>query len=250
MIPGLKRSFEGHVLTLTFDRPQKKNALTGAMYEALTEALRHADMDDQVRAIVLHGNGGTFTAGNDINDFIATSGDFTDFPALHFIKQLAICDTPIVAAVDGAAIGIGTTLLLHCDLVYASPAALFVMPFIDLALVPEAAASLLVPMRFGLAKASELLLLADPINADEAHRIGLVNAVVPSVDVLKIATAQAHRLAAKPVHAMKTTRRLLRGDCKVIVERIYHEAELFRDALRSDEARDAFTQFLSRNKAG
>ena len=147
---------DGRVLVITFDRPEKKNALTGAMYEAATGALLEADRDEKIGAVVFRGAGGAFTAGNDLADFLAASGT-TELPAFAFIKALALCETPMVAAVEGVAVGIGATLILHCDLVYVTAGTTLRMPFVDLGLVPEAAASLLLPRRIGLAKASAAL---------------------------------------------------------------------------------------------
>src|SRR5260370_14854367 len=141
-------SRDGALLRVTLARPEKKNALTSAMYEVMTEALAEAGRDASIRAVLFAGNGGTFCAGNDIGDFIAAIDDFRNAPSLRFIKALAVCQTPLVAAVDGVAVGVGTTMLLHCDLVYTAPGTRFRMPFVDLCLVPEAASSLLIPRRF------------------------------------------------------------------------------------------------------
>ncbi len=237
---------EGAALCVTFDRPEKKNALTGAMYTAATQALRQADRDSSIGAVVFAGSGGMFTAGNDIADFLAAGAGPEEFPAFTFIKTLAACETPLVAAVDGIAIGIGATMILHCDLVYVAPETVFRMPFVDLGLVPEAASSLLLPRRIGIAKASEFLLLGETFGADDALRLGLANAIVPANELHGVALERAGRLAAKPRAAIAATRRLMRGDAQEIQARIAEEARLFAAALQSDEARTAFAAFLGK----
>ena len=196
MTQHIERERDGAVLTLTFARPEKKTALTSAMYEALIDALHEADRHEGIGAVLFVGSGGTFTAGNDIGDFLAGARAANGAPAFRFIKALANCQTPMVAAVEGVAVGVGTTMLLHCDLIYAAPTARFRMPFVDLGLVPEAASSLIVPRRFGTAKATELLLLGEPMDAEEAHRIGLVNTVVPA-DRLRRPCARARHGARR-----------------------------------------------------
>lgn len=241
----VKLGRDGAVLTATLARPDKKNALTGAMYDALRKTLEQADADDSVGAVLLAGEGGAFTAGNDIADFLAGGAA----PALRFVRAIAACQTPVVAAVEGVAVGVGTTMLFHCDLVYAAPSALFKMPFIDLALVPEAAATYTVPQRFGLAKASEALLLGEAFDAQEAHRLGLVNAVVEAGALRAHALDKARRLAAKPRGALAASRRMIRGDVATILARIDEEAKAFEAALKSDEARAAFMAFMSKGRA-
>ncbi|MDB5570931.1 MAG: enoyl-CoA hydratase [Hyphomicrobiales bacterium] len=236
------------VLAITFNRPDKKNALTGAMYEAIIAAMDEAEGDPRIGAVTLNGAGGAFTAGNDIHDFLAGAQRPETFPALRFIRRLAIFDKPLVAAVEGVAVGVGTTMLLHCDLIYAAPDAIFRLPFVDLGLVPEAGASLLLPARVGLAKATELLLLADPFDAREAERLGLVNAVVPHDRLLARAHERARDLAAKPRNALLATRRLMRGDRDALLQRIDEEAQAFMAALKSPEAAQAFAAFVGRRK--
>ena len=236
---------EGAVLSAAFARPEKKNAITRAMYETLIEALEAAERDREIGAFVLSGQGGVFTAGNDIGDFLgfAERGP-GDFPAWRFVSKVASFEKPLVAAVDGLAIGVGTTLLFHCDLVYATREARFQMPFVDLGLVPEAGASLLAPQRFGRAKAAEFLLLGEPFGAEEALRLGLVNAVLPQAELLGHALAKAAALAAKPRAALLATRRLLRGDPEALKVRMAEESHAFAAALKSPEARAAFQAFL------
>jgi enoyl-CoA hydratase/carnithine racemase len=237
------------VRLIRLDRPEKKNALTGTMYDAMREALAQADASDAIRAIVFAGAAGAFSAGNDIADFVAGARKpFTEAPALLFIRQLARTTTPMVAAVDGIAVGIGTTLTLHCDLVYASPAARFRMPFVELGLVPEAASSYLLPRRVGLLKATEFLLLSQPFDADEALRLGLVNVIAPSDLLLDHAVSQAARLAALPPGAVAATRRLIRGNQAEIEAALEAEAVAFEARLRSPEAQEAFARFLGKTK--
>ncbi|MEN3233133.1 MULTISPECIES: enoyl-CoA hydratase-related protein [Methylobacterium] len=238
----------GGVRLVQLVRPEKKNALTGAMYDAMREALEGADREGSgVGAVVFAGSEGVFTAGNDIVDFVARAeASFGEAPSLRFIRQLAVTRTPMVAAVDGLAVGVGTTLTYHCDLVYVAPAATFRMPFVDLGLVPEAASSYLLPRRVGLAKATELLLLGEAYGADEAVRLGLANAVVPADGLLEHALAQGAKLAAKPRQALAAARRLIRGDHAAVQSAMAAEAEAFDEALRSPEAQAAFQRFLSR----
>jgi enoyl-CoA hydratase/carnithine racemase len=237
---------EGAVLSAAFARPQKKNAITGAMYDALIEAFEGAERDPDIGALVLSGKGGVFTAGNDLGDFLAVaSRESGDFPASRFVRKLAEFEKPLVAAVDGLAIGVGTTLLLHCDLVYATPAARFQMPFVNLGLVPEAGSSLLAPQRFGRAKAAEFLLLAEPFDGPEALKLGLVNALLPQGELIAHAMKKAADLAAKPRAALLATRRLMRGDPEALRARMAEEMHAFSAALKSPEARAAFQAFLS-----
>ena len=240
---------EGAVVSLILARPEKKNALTGAMYEALCAAFAEAGKDDSVGAILMSGKGGVFTAGNDLGDFLAFAASDEPFPATRFVQALATCQKPLVAAIEGPAVGIGTTLCFHCDLVYAAPSARFQMPFVNLGLVPEAGSSLLAPLRFGMAKASEFLLLGEAFDAAEASRLGLVNAVVEAEGLYAHALAKAQALAAKPRAALMATRKLLRGDPALLQARIAEENRAFTEALRSPEARAAFSAFLQKSKA-
>ncbi|MGJ0535397.1 enoyl-CoA hydratase-related protein [Methylocystis sp.] len=239
------------VLRLLMNRPEKKNALDREMYRALIAALDEADRDETVHAVVFAGAGGNFTAGNDLADFrdFAPGRDIAPgaeiFPALTFVRAAAAFEKPLVAAVTGDAVGVGTTLLFHCDLVYASSEARFTMPFIDLALPPEGGASLLVPQRFGMAKASQYLLLGESFDGAEALRLGLVNALAPSEGVLDLAMDAARRLAAKPSQALFAARRLMRGEPNDILSRIDAEAALFAKALTSPEARERFAAFFA-----
>ncbi|MEZ5840110.1 MAG: crotonase/enoyl-CoA hydratase family protein [Hyphomicrobiales bacterium] len=229
-------------------RPDKKNAITGAMYTAMAEALETGETDDAVRAFVFLGVPGAFSAGNDIVDFVAMSaGGALGAPIIRFLKALARATKPMVAGVDGLAIGIGTTLLLHCDLVYASPGSILRTPFVDLGLVPENASSLLAPRVMGHQRAFELLCLGAPFSAGKAQAAGIVNEVVAAGEVEAKALAMAAALAGKPAEALAIARRLVNGAPDEVLARIDEEADAFRDRLASPEARAAFAAFLGKS---
>jgi enoyl-CoA hydratase/carnithine racemase len=243
---------EGAVCCVTLARPETKNALTGAMYESLIAAFAEASGERGVGALLIAGSQGVFTAGNDIGDFLsgASAAAQSDLrpPGARFIRALTTFDKPLIAAVEGAAIGLGATLCLHCDLVYAAPSAMFSMPFVNLGLVPEAGSSLLAPQRFGAARAAEVLLLAEPFDAETAREFGLVNAIIEPEALYAHALAKAEALAAKPREAMLATRRLLRGDPNALLARMDEELRLFHERLRSPEARAAFMAFMGKAK--
>jgi len=240
-------SRSGAVLEVRLDRAAKKNALTFAMYTALTEALQQAHADRAVRAALITANGETFCAGNDIADFLAPRDDFGAAPPSRFIEALVAFDKPLVAAVQGPAVGIGATMLLHCDLVYASPTARLRMPFVSLGLVPEAGSSLLLPRRVGEAVAAEMFLLGAWVDAERAKELRLVNAIVPSTgELAAFARQRAEELAACPPAALRMTRALLRGDADALRARIGREAAAFAECLMSPEAKEAFSAFLER----
>ena len=249
MTDHVEISRDGQVLCATLTRTEKKNALTGAMYQTLTEALAQAGRDETIGVALLRGKDGIFTAGNDIADFIAAAGGTEAFPASLFTKALAAFEKPLVAAVEGPAIGIGTTLCFHCDLVYAAPGARFQMPFVNLGLVPEAGSSLLAPLRLGYGRAAEFILLGEAFDAAVAHEVGLINAIVEPGELYAHALAKAQALAAKPRDALLATRRLLRGDPAPLKARMDEEMRLFGEALRSPQARAAFMAFMQKSKA-
>jgi enoyl-CoA hydratase/carnithine racemase len=241
---------DGDVLVATLNRPDKKNALTGAMYRTLRETLVAATAQADIGAVVIAGAGGAFCAGNDIGDFLAeakaqSEGARTG-PGGEFIRTLARFDKPLVAAVEGPAVGVGTTMCLHCDLVYAAPSARFAMPFVNLGLVPEAGASMLVPRRFGPSIASEMLLLGEAFEAARAREIGLVNAIVAPEALKAHALAKAKALAAKPRAALLATRKLMRGEAESLYAHMEQELAAFARALKSPEAKAAFTAFVER----
>lgn len=239
---------DGPIQVLRIARPEKKNALTGAMYGAIADAIEAGDADDTIAAHILTGSGGVFTAGNDIGDFLATARGTggLDKNVVRFIRLLPLIKKPLIAAVDGDAIGIGTTLLFHCDLVYAAPDATFATPFLDLGVVPEAASSLLMPARMGYTRAFAMLALGDPMSADDALAAGFVNAIVPASDLEATAVTAAKRLAAKPPEALAIARRLMRGDPELVLARMDEEVAAFRERLRSPEAIEAFTAFFEK----
>jgi enoyl-CoA hydratase/carnithine racemase len=248
MIGDVAVSVTDNVQILRLTRVAKKNALTGEMYAALCNALEQGDDDPAIAAHVIMGSGGVFTAGNDLGDFLATAqgtgGVSKD--VLRFIRLLPVVRKPLIAAVDGDAIGIGTTLLFHCDLVYATPTSKFATPFLALGLIPEAASSLLMPKRMGYARAFEMLALGETFTAEQAGQAGFVNKVVPSEHLEETVLAAAQQLASRPPEALATTRRLMRGDPAEIIKRTDIEVVAFRERLGSPEAVEAFTAFFEK----
>ena len=236
------------VCELRLNRPDKRNALTFAMYEALARALTEAQADAQVRAVLLSGAGAGFSAGNDLHDFLQAPQFTSDHPVMAFLRTLATFSKPLVAAVHGQSVGIGVTMLLHCDLVVAATGAQFSMPFVALGLVPEAASSLLLPRLVGTQRAAELLLLGRPFDAERAHSLGLVNRVVDGTVLLEEGRQLARSLAQQPATALAATRRLLRGDPAQLLERIEEEARIFGAQLQSQELRAAISAFLARGR--
>lgn len=235
---------EQGVMEIHIDRPDKKNALTAPMYRTMTAALADASARADIGALLFAGQGDAFCAGNDLKDFMA--GPEGGAAAFAFIRAIAAFDKPIVAAVQGLAVGVGTTMLFHCDLIYAAPDARFVMPFVNLGIVPEAGSSLLAPATLGHAKAAAMLLLGEPMDAATADQAGLVSAIVPADALLAHARAKAAALMAKSPQALALTRRLMRGDPSVLAARIEEEADLFRQTLASPEAQEAFAAFFEK----
>jgi enoyl-CoA hydratase/carnithine racemase len=249
MSDTLLSHLEAGVLTLTFNRPQKKNAFTAEMYSLAAQALRDADGNDAVRVVVLAGAGGTFTAGNDLKDFLENPPKGEDSPVFRFLHTLAHFSRPLVARVEGVAVGIGTTLLLHCDYVAASERAVFSMPFVNLGLSPEGASSLLLPRLAGMALASELLMFGEPFDAATALRAGIINRVVPDAELEALVGSRAAALASRPVESVRLTKKLLREPLRAAVdETLSREGALFMQRLASAEAREAFNAFLSKKK--
>lgn len=229
-------------------RPDKKNALNIAMYRAMCDALEASDNDSEVQVRVILGQPGIFTAGNDIADFLAAgqSGPQGLAPVIQFLRALVFSQKPVIAGVDGMAVGVGATLLMHCDLAYASPEAVLMTPFTDLGLVPEAASSLIAPRLMGYPRAFAMLVAGEPLTAEAARAAGLVNAVVPSGQLEAHVLGVAAKLAAKPREALALSRRLLRGDPAEIWARVEEEARLFAERLVTDEARQAFQAFIQK----
>ncbi len=232
-------------------RPAKRNALTAAMYAAMADAMAEAEAGPAIVSIVFSGQGATFCAGNDLADFVANPpADSTNTPVFRFIRALSNARKILIAAVQGRAIGIGTTMLLHCDFVLAEPDAELRMPFVDLALVPEAGSSLLVPNLLGQRRAAELLLLGDPLTAARAHELGLINRITAPGASITEASALSARLAAKPTGALLATKALMKSPTRDIAGRITEENAAFRARLQTDELRQTVAAFFqSRTKA-
>ena len=237
------------VLTLTFNRVERKNSINVAMYDALATALEKAAGDAATRVVVIQGHETIFSAGNDIEDFLKNKPAGMDSPVFRFLRGIATFPKPLVAAVCGPAVGVGTTLLFHCDLVYAGDNAAFSMPFVNLGLVPEAASSLLVPQMFGYHRAAEALLLGEPFMAEAALEVGLVNRVVPPSEANALAQAQARKLAAKPMSSLIATKQLMKGgQQKAVLERMGEEGAQFGRMLGEPAAREAMTAFMEKRK--
>lgn len=240
---------EGGVATLTLNRPEKKNALTVAMYAALVEGLTRAEQDKAVRVIVLRGNGDYFTSGNDLKDFMNDPPAGFDSPVFQLLLKLVDLEKPLVAAVQGAAIGVGTTALLHCDLVYAREDAKLHMPFVNLGLCPEGGSSLLFPRLAGLQKTTELLMFGDPFGAADAMRMGLVNEVFPAASFDDEVRTRVQRLVEKPAASLRATKELLRGRYREEVkDAMMREGAAFLERLVSPEAAEAFGAFFEKRK--
>ena len=238
---------DGGVLAITLARPDRRNAITVAMYRALADAVESAAKDEDVRLITLRGEGQDFTAGNDLGDFLAElPRDGSDIPVWRLLRALAKNDVPVVAAVHGNAVGIGTTMLFHCDLVIAEQGTRFSMPFVDLGLVPEAASSLLMPRLAGRRRAARHLLLAEPFGADDALEFGLVSHVARAGELDALFSSVVAKLLAKPAEALRLTQRLLRrGQADELLERMELENGHFSERLTSSEVRDAINAFFA-----
>jgi len=237
------------VLTLTINRVDKKNSFTPAMYAAMAEGLEQAKTDPAIRVTVIQGDVTVFSAGNDIGDFLQRKPSTQESPVFQFLRAIASHPKPVIAAVCGPAVGIGTTLLFHCDLVYAGDNAAFSMPFVNLGLCPEAASSLLVPQMMGYHRAAEALLLGEPFMAEAALEVGLVNRIVPPTEVNGMAQAQARKLAAKPLGSLVETKRLMKkGQMAQVLAQMAEEGESFARLLQEPAAKEAFTAFLEKRK--
>ena len=246
---SIKTATLNGVATIEIARPEKKNAITVDMYAAMAAALRAADADPAVRAVLITGQPGIFTSGNDLEDFMQRPAQTGGGPAFDFMKALIGCDKPVVAAVTGAAIGIGTTMLLHCDFVYVSDEARLAMPFVSLGLVPEFASSLVFPQLVGNVKAAEKLLLGEPFTAEEAVELRIANAVIAASEVVNHARRIAERFNALPPGAVRETKRLLRrASADAVLQTIAVEGAVFGERLASPEAREAFSAFFQKRK--
>ena len=237
------------VRTITFNRLDKKNSLTQAMYGAMADALEQGADDAAVRVVVIQGDITVFSAGNDIGDFLNQKPATHESPVFRFLRAIASFPKPIVAAVCGPAVGIGTTLLFHCDLVYAGDNAAFAMPFANLGLCPEAASSLLVPQMMGYHRAAEALLLGEPFMAEAALEVGLVNRILPPTEANAVAQAQARKLAAKPQASLIETKRLMKkGQLATVLAHMAEEGDSFGRMLGEPAAKEAFTAFMEKRK--
>ena len=236
------------VMTITFNRLDKKNSITSSMYAAMADAVAQAGADPAVRVVVFQGHESIFSAGNDIGDFLNQPPSTQESPVFRFLRGIATFEKPLLAAVAGPAVGIGTTLLFHCDLVYAGDNAAFSMPFVNLGLCPEAASSLLAPRMFGYHRAAEALLMGEPFFAEAAQEVGLVNRVVPPTEVNGYAQAQARKLAAKPLSSLIATKRLMKGDQQAVLQKMDEEGQSFGRMLREPAAKEAFGAFMEKRK--
>jgi enoyl-CoA hydratase/carnithine racemase len=239
----------GGVLSIQLNRPAKKNAMTSSMYIAMAQLLDDAARDETIRVVLWSGAGGSFTAGNDLADFLGNSSGPRDSPQSTLMHALVAFDKPLVAAVQGAAIGGGTTMLLHCDFVYAAENTKFQLPFVDLALGPEFGSSHLLPLRAGYLRAAEALFLAQPFDAAKAAQLGLVTAIVPEQQLFSRASETAHMLAEKPIQALQGCKRLMRDALREqLVTSIGLENDNFAVRLASPEAKEMFAAFLAKHQ--
>ena len=237
------------VMTITFNRLDKKNSITASMYAAMADAVAQAAADASVRVVLFQGHESIFSAGNDIGDFLNQPPSTQESPVFRFLRGIATFEKPLLAAVAGPAVGIGTTMLFHCDLVYAGDNAAFSMPFVNLGLCPEAASSLLAPRMFGYHRAAEALLMGEAFFAEAAQEVGLVNRVVPPTEVNGYAQAQARKLAAKPLTSLIVTKRLMKGDQQqAVLQKMDEEGQSFGRMLREPAAKEAFGAFMAKRK--
>ncbi|PUE18154.1 enoyl-CoA hydratase [Limnohabitans sp. MMS-10A-160] len=237
------------VMTITFNRLDKKNSITSTMYAAMADAVAQAAADASVRVVLFQGHESIFSAGNDIGDFLNQPPSTHESPVFRFLRGIATFEKPLLAAVAGPAVGIGTTMLFHCDLVYAGDNAAFSMPFVNLGLCPEAASSVLAPRMFGYHRAAEALLMGEPFFAEAAQEVGLVNRVVPPTEVNGYAQAQARKLAGKPLSSLIETKRLMKGGYQQeVLAKMDEEGQSFGRMLREPAAREAFGAFMEKRK--
>jgi enoyl-CoA hydratase/carnithine racemase len=237
------------VLSIVLNRPDKKNAITAAMYQEMADGFYEAEKDPAVRAVLLRANGGSFSAGNDLDDFLNHPPSGLDAPVFQFLRRISVCPKPIVAAVSGVAVGIGTTMLLHCDMVYASAATKFSLPFAQLGLCPEAASSLLLPRIAGYQRAAEKLLTGEAFDTAEAIGMGFVNGVIEAEELQAYAMTKAKKLAALPAASLRVTKSLMKSaQASEVLARMEDEAGHFARMLKAPEAREAFQAFFDKRK--
>ena len=249
-MPPIEVERRGAVLRLAINRPEKKNALTAAMYHALADAFEQAEADAAVRVVLLHGSGDAFSAGNDLEDFLRIPWKGEEMPPpARFIRAVASATKPVVAAVHGLAVGVGTTILLHCDLVYAAEDARLLMPFVNLGLVPEAGSTLLLPELIGQRRAAELLLLASPFTAQRAYELGIVNQVLAPHEVVPAAEQAARILAERPANAIRRSKQMMKEHLKADLDRVIREeVQAIATMLDSPESREALSAFVEKRK--
>ena len=248
-LPEIATDITDSIMTLTIRRVDKKNSLTAAMYSAMADALDVAGADAAVRVLVIQGHETIFSAGNDIADFLNIPPNNPDAPVFRFLRGISSFAKPVVASVCGPAVGIGTTMLLHCDLVYAGDNAAFSMPFVNLGLCPEAASSLLVPRLMGHVRAAEALMLGEPMTAETALELGLINRIVPPGEANALARQQALKLASKPLASVMETKRLMKKDSALkVAQCMLEESVSFSRMLGEPAAREAFTAFMGKRK--
>jgi enoyl-CoA hydratase/carnithine racemase len=246
----IRAEVRDRILILTIDRPDKKNALKQSMYRTLGEQMQRADEDRAIRAVVVTGAGDVFTAGNDIVDFLSAGGTFEESSAAFFMRSMFNLRKPALAAVNGLAIGIGTTLLLHCDLAYAGESAVFQMPFVNIGIAPEFCSTFLLPAYLGHRRASELLLLGERFDAAKALELGLVNGVVPDAKLLSHTLAIAAKLAAQPPASLRRAKQLMREALKDLSQQAFdREVAALTECVRAPEATEAMTAFMQKRKA-
>jgi enoyl-CoA hydratase/carnithine racemase len=237
------------VMTITLNRVEKKNSITAAMYATMADALVQAEADATVRAVVFQGHETIFSAGNDIGDFLNAPPATAESPVFRFLRGISTFPKPVLAAVCGPAVGIGTTMLFHCDLVYAGDNAAFSMPFVNLGLCPEAASSYLAPQLMGYGRAAEALLLGEPFMAEAALEMGLISRIVPPAEVAALAQRQAQKLAAKPLSSLLETKRLMKQtQAPMVAARMAEEGQSFGRMLSEPAAREAFGAFMEKRK--
>ncbi len=237
------------ILTIEFNRPDKKNSITAAMYRMMADAIQDGEEDRTVRVLLFCGKPDIYTAGNDLEDFMNTKSDVADRPVAQFIRHLSLATKPVIAAVSGMAIGIGVTMLLHCDQIYAARGAKFSMPFAKLGLCPEFASSRLLPQIVGYQRAAELLFFGEPFTAEQAFDMGLVNKVLPAEELMPYAQTQAARLAVLPPTSLRVTKQLLKArHSGAITEQIAEENRHFSALLQEPAAKEAFAAFFERRK--
>lgn len=246
MAETILEEFDSGVLTVRFNRPDKKNALTPEMYAVMADAIERAEQEQDVRVVMFAGNGGVFTAGNDLADFLTNQTNDPDRPVNRFIHNMSTTDVPLLAAVDGLAIGIGTTMLLHFDQVFATGRSRFSLPFINLGVVPEAGSSQQLVAACGYQKAAELLMLGEPFDAETARDYGIVSRLCAEDELMSEALDFARRLALKPQRALRATKRLMRRPAEPLADRVEAEGELFFQCLRSPAAREIISAFIEK----